>query len=259
MDYNGRDEKEAQEEFPLYTERIIINPKVKYKKLFSFLKFLGGAVIFGVIACAVIVLLYPYFDKKVNGNNEPAVSLELKKDQYIDDSVDGSLNNVRQDQADADRLEIKSTAQINEEASKCMVIFENDGSQNAGMNDSVGLIIGDINNAYIIIADSCVLNNYDTAVKAGFNGGAYGEAKLIGSDSYSKVSLLSVQKDSIKAASDADIQVAVLGNSYKMKENDPVIAIGRINGSTGQTKFGNITQITDESSVDTTFEMITNT
>jgi hypothetical protein len=29
MDYNGRDEKEAQEEFPLYTERIIINPKVK--------------------------------------------------------------------------------------------------------------------------------------------------------------------------------------------------------------------------------------
>ena len=63
MDYNGRDEKEAQEEFPLYTERIIINPKVKYKKLFSFLKFLGGAVIFGVIACAVIVLLYPYFDK----------------------------------------------------------------------------------------------------------------------------------------------------------------------------------------------------
>jgi len=106
------------------------------------------------------------------------------------------------------------------------------------MNDSVGLIIGDINNAYIIIADSCVLNNYDMAVKAGFNGGAYGEAKLIGSDSYSKVSLLSVQKDSIKAASDADIQVAVLGNSYKMKENDPVIAIGRINGSTGQTKFG---------------------
>lgn len=79
MDYNGRDEKEtqetqetqeaqeaqeAQEEFPLYTERIIINPKVKYKKLFSFLKFLGGAVIFGVIACAVIVLLYPYFDKR---------------------------------------------------------------------------------------------------------------------------------------------------------------------------------------------------
>ena len=61
-----------------------------------------------------------------------------------------------------------------------MVIFENDGSQNTGMNDSVGLIIGDINNAYIIIADSCVLNNYDTAVKAGFNGGAYGEAKLIG-------------------------------------------------------------------------------
>ena len=48
-----------------------------------------------------------------------------------------------------------------------MVIFENDGSQNTGMNDSVGLIIGDINNAYIIIADSCVLNNYDTAVKAG--------------------------------------------------------------------------------------------
>ena len=164
MDYNGRDEKETQEtqeEFPLYTERIIINPKVKYKKLFSFLKFLGGAVIFGVIACAVIVLLYPYFDKKVNGNNEPAVSLELKKDQYIDDSVDGSLDNVRQDQADTDRLEIKSTAQINEEASKCMVIFENDGSQNTGMNDSVGLIIGDINNAYIIIADSCVLNNYE--------------------------------------------------------------------------------------------------
>ena len=176
--------------------------------------------------------MYPYFDKKVNGNNEPAVSLELKKDQYIDDSVDGSLDNVRQDQADTDRLEIKSTAQINEEASKCMVIFENDGSQNTGMNDSVGLIIGDINNAYIIIADSCVLNNYDMAVKAGFNGGAYGEAKLIGSDSYSKVSLLSVQKDSIKAASDADIQVAVLGNSYKMKENDPVIAIVRINGST---------------------------
>ena len=231
MDYNGRNEKETQEtqeEFPLYTERIIINPKVKYKKLFSFLKFLGGAVIFGVIACAVIVLLYPYFDKKVNGNNEPAVSLELKKDQYIDDSVDGSLDNVRQDQADTDRLEIKSTAQINEEASKCMVIFENDGSQNTGMNDSVGLIIGDINNAYIIIADSCVLNNYDMAVKAGFNGGAYGEAKLIGSDS------------KILLAETVDL----------------IAAKGRINGSTGQTKFGNITQITDESSVDNTFEMM---
>ena len=58
------------------------------------------------------------------------------------------------------------------------------------------------------------------------------------------------------SASDADIQVAVLGNSYKMKENDPVISVGRINGSTGQTKLGNITQITDESSVDNTFEMM---
>ena len=35
-----------------------------------------------------------------------------------------------------------------------------------GMNDSVGLIIGDINNAYIIIADSCVLNNYDNGCQS---------------------------------------------------------------------------------------------
>ena len=94
------------------------------------------------------------------------------------------------------------------------------------------------------------------AVKAGFNGGAYGGQSLSAVIHTVKFLLLSVQKDSIKAASDADIQVAVLGNSYKMKENDPVIAIGRTNGSTGQTKFGNITQITDESSVDNTFEMM---
>ena len=33
MDYNGRDEKETQEtqeEFPLYTERIIINPMARF-------------------------------------------------------------------------------------------------------------------------------------------------------------------------------------------------------------------------------------
>ena len=114
MDYNGRDEKEtqetqetqeAQEEFPLYTERIIINPKVKYKKLFSFLKFLGGAVIFGVIACAVIVLLYPYFDKKVNGaGNVSAVIAIYLFSKYAADPYKGLMETINLKNTDTDTL-----------------------------------------------------------------------------------------------------------------------------------------------------------
>ncbi len=54
------------EDFPLYTEKIVVNPKKKYKRLINILWVILCAVIFGILASFVMVIVFPMINKRFN-------------------------------------------------------------------------------------------------------------------------------------------------------------------------------------------------
>ena len=260
-DKNSRTEYTG-EDFSLYTERIVVNPRVKYKKLFSLLKLMLAAVLFGAVACGVMVILYPFLDRRINGESQPQSSLIMKKDEYLidyDSSEDILERPVQTEEAAA---EVKSLSEVVENARKCMVVLEGvymaDEEQpyeDGEREDVAGLIVGELEDYYVILTDEKLMRMTGGGCAVKFGESAVGQAYLIGSDSYSGLSLLRAEKNSISSSEDFDVSIAVLDNSYIVEEQDEVVAVGRISGSMDEIRYGNVSAITTESSVDNSFEI----
>ena len=54
----GNTEHKEEDSFALYTEKIVPKPSVKYRRLIRAAKFFVAAVVFGLIASGVMLLLY---------------------------------------------------------------------------------------------------------------------------------------------------------------------------------------------------------
>ena len=150
------------EDFPLYTEKIVVNPKKKYKRLINILWVILCAVIFGILASFVMVIVFPMINKRFNEVPKTPIHLELNKDEYIiRDDFEESENDLNIGQAKPQGVtEIKNIEEIVENALKSMVVIEyetqliqNEENEN---NQSVGLIVGDVNDDIIILTSNHV-------------------------------------------------------------------------------------------------------
>ena len=61
----GNTEHKEEDSFALYTEKIVPKPSVKYRRLIRAAKFFVAAVLFGLIASGVMLLVYPALEKRM--------------------------------------------------------------------------------------------------------------------------------------------------------------------------------------------------
>ncbi len=246
------------EEFPLYTEKIVVNPKKKYKKLIHILWVAVCAVIFGILASFVMVIVFPMINKRFNEVPKTSIHLELDKDEYImRDDVEENDPDIGQAKPQG-VTEVKSIEEIVENALKSVVVInyetllpQDEENKN---NQSVGLIVGDVNDDIIILTSNHVTSRGTCNVLIGESVSL--AANILGSDSDSGLSIISISKRNISDIDKIDYNVAVLGNSYMLQENDKVVAVGRLEGNIVGANVGKIVSLDTESVVDNVYDIL---
>lgn len=250
------------EEFPLYTEKIVVNPKKKYKRLINMLWVALCAVVFGILASFVMVIVVPMIDKKFHEVPKTTIHLELDKDEYIirDDIEEKNDPNLEytKPQEQTESTPIIDVEQIIENALKSIVIIDCGEQVSQGENDinnqDVGLIIGDVDNDIIILTSRHDTSKSTCDVIMGDS--VHLTADILGSDKDSGLSVLSVSKRNISELDKIDYNVAVLGNSYMLQPNDKVVAVGKLNGHIIDANIGRIVSLDTESVVDNIYDIL---
>lgn len=253
------------ENYELYTEKIIVNPFAKYKKVMGVFKFIVAAVVFGLIASVVMAFTYPWLVAQ-RAEEAAKKELEFKKDEYPTENIgteteaaDVSHENATEDETVERQL---SYTEVIEKIKKSVVTITNgSGSVNEAVSDeeqgkaTVGVIIGELDNRYIILTNNNAVSSFEEKYVV-ISDNTEIKAEFISSDNETNIALIDIAVENIPLDERLDIDVAQLDNSYLVKQGDAFIAMGRLYGKTKSADHGYVTGIMSESGIDNTYGII---
>ncbi len=264
----GNTEHKEEDSFALYTEKIVPKPSVKYRRLIRAAKFFAAAVLFGLIASGVMLLVYPALEKRMVQRNTDKEILTIEKDEYPSEeqdntetketiSEDGVGNEAITQATDAAALKNVATAAI-----KSLVLIDvyktdmgNILTETQSATETVGLVIGQVNSEYIILTNAAVVRDSSSLVVK-VSKATEVDAELVGSDTDTGIAIVSVKESQIPSKERSSIVTAQLDNSYSVQQGDIVVAAGRLYGQNKTVDYGMVSGISTKSGVDNSYEII---
>ena len=263
------------EDFSLYTEKIVVQPSVKYRSLINLAKILGGACIFGIVASIVIAVVHPWMSEHFGMGRAERESLAIMKDEYPTeeiknteselDTIEGSVEAERESlylTSEDYGAYIKSLETNVAMIKRSMVTVDSSHSSvddfisgETSDTETVGIVIGQINSEYIVMTYSEVITDEDSIVVR-VSDSTEINATLLGRNDKTGIALIGVREGSIPAGERSMMVVANLGNSYNVKQGDMVIAAGKLYGKMGSVDYGTIASITPASGMDNSYELM---
>ena len=129
-----------QVDFPLYTEKIVVSPLVKYRKLLNIIKGIIIAVVILIIACIGGVLVHRYIKDKEAAEAVARNPLVLEKDEYNMYSRSPSLDSEEPDLS-SKYYWIKA---VMYNISKSIVQIG---------DNTVGIVAGEVDGDYIVLTE----------------------------------------------------------------------------------------------------------
>lgn len=264
----GNTEHKEEDSFALYTEKIVPKPSVKYRRLIRAAKFFAAAVLFGLIASGVMLLVYPALEKRMVQRNTDKEILTIEKDEYPSEeqdntetketiSEDGAGNEAITQATDAAALKNVATAAI-----KSLVLIDvyktdmgNILTETQSATETVGLVIGQVNSEYIILTNAAVVSDSSSLVVK-VSKATEVDAELVGSDTDTGIAIVSVKESQIPSKERSSIVTAQLDNSYSIQQGDIVVAAGRLYGQNKTVDYGMVSGISTKSGVDNSYEII---
>lgn len=278
------EESDNNQEYSLYTEKIVVKPSVKYKKLILLGWVLAAGCIFGAAASVIIVLFAPNMYDRLIVSHEERETLRFEKDEYpqepdgtdADGTTEGETvtmgqlsDNLSEAAAETGAVTTddyvtftKALKKIVSGIQKSIVsidIYESDMDdfirQSESSTETIGAVIGTAGSEYIILTNYTSIADSDSVVVK-LSDSVEVNAQIIGSDKESNMALLAVKESSVPSAQRAQLSIARLGNSYKVSQGDIAIAAGRINGVAGAIDYCTITEISTESGLDNSYQVM---
>lgn len=281
MEYRNN---EQEQEYSLYTEKIVPSPKVKYRRVIRAVKLLVLIVFIGVVYVVSDKIVIPAVRYKIAVKNATVDRIEFTRDEYPDtiqlDNEEGIgqikydydtiMQALRSKVIDVQRTVVTVREHIEENVIDETVTGEDGASK--GSSDSiqrdlkkmqyedeelfstVGIIVGYLNDRYMILTSQLytdVTSEYDVIVQ---DAGEY-KAELVCSDELTGISIISIDGSKVSDNDRQHMQVAELGNSYMLNKGDIVIASGKIYGTDGAVDYGTITNRTSYNSIDNNYEV----
>ncbi len=281
MEYRNN---EQEQEYSLYTEKIVPSPKVKYRRVIRAVKLLVLIVFIGVVYVVSDKIVIPAVRYKIAVKNATVDRIEFTRDEYPDtiqlDNEEGIgqikydydtiMQALRSKVIDVQRTVVTVREHIEENVIDETVTGEDGASK--GSSDSiqrdlkkmqdedeelfstVGIIVGYLNDRYMILTSQLytdVTSEYDVIVQ---DAGEY-KAELVCSDELTGISIISIDGSKVSDNDRQYMQVAELGNSYMLNKGDIVIASGKIYGTDGAVDYGTITNRTSYNSIDNNYEV----
>lgn len=264
----GRTEN-GEEKYSLYTEKIVVNPFVKYKKIISLFKLLFAAAVFGVVASSVMALTYPWFMEHYHKQEQAKSSLELGRDELPSDALIGETEKATDavtenapTVAEKDPSDQTSYAEVIKQIQKSVVRITSTGRNvdsligtSEDVKDTVGIIVGELEGNYIILTsrsdiqtfqDYFVIISDDNEIPV----------QYISADQETDMALLSMNTRQLSEEEQSLVAVAVLDNSYLVKQGDAFVALGKLYGKIKSADHGVVTGITTECGIDNSYGII---
>lgn len=236
-----KDTNTENESFSLYTEKIVVSPFVKYKRVISIVR---TCVIVAIIFLAGVMSAY-FVSRMVKVKEEnhvvPRTALTLEKDEYDKYSKSPTFPTEEPDLS----ANYKKIQRAMDRASQSIVPIG---------DNTVGILIGEVDGDYIIVteyregADS---SSYYVKVSDAVNVAA----EIINVDSHTGLALLAVDIETLNRAG-VSPSVASIGNSYDARVNEIVMAIGRVQDNSEGYASGYITGMSTDSGVDIAYDIL---
>lgn len=266
-----------EQEYPLYTERIVPSPKVKYRRLIKTVKILLLIIAIGVIYAVADKIVIPVIMDKIAVRNRVVDHIEFTRDEYPDpetqqiedqrqikNDYDAIIQSLRSKVSDVQRTVVtvreyvsghyndndSDTPYVSEKIQDDLVKLEN----NVEGYSTMGLLVGHLNGRYMILTSqtyTAAVEEYAVVVQ---DSDEY-KAELVCSDELTGISIISIYDTQVTDADSQYMKVADLDNSYVLNKGDMVIATGKIYGTSGAIDYGTITNRTVANSIDNNYEI----
>jgi len=249
-------------DFELYTEKVVLNPRVKYKKLIRIVRII--VIIIWILAALILLykLVWPKIKAKIIEKNTEVIYIEKDDyedyfdDQYSEDDIpdigddyDSALNNLKS-MVDACK---SSVVTIDYKYND----LESELGDNSA-NKMPGVIVGHVNSEYLIITSASVRDKNDKDVELVVN--FSDSSQVVLSQVYTLEELgLSLYKFSDSAISvniRDSLKVATLGNSYVLDQGDMLIFVGKLHSSVDTINYCTITSLSTKIAIDHNFEIL---
>ena len=238
----NNDNIENEGEFSLYTETIVQSPLEKYKKQIAILRGVAAGAVLCFVIFAVAMLVQKLTKKEEVENYIPRTPLTLEKDEY---SIYGRSPSMETEEPDISRIQYWINAIIYNVSRSILYIGE----------DTVGVVIGESDGDYVILTE----NHRDWADEnyyISISDEVTIPATVIRKDADSGIALLAVKKSAVTEAGKTP-DVVKAGNSYGVKQNDIVIALGRVQSNAKGYAAGYVKENnTLENDVDISYDIL---
>ncbi len=266
-DENKKSSASREQGFDFITETIKRKPINKRRLIGKFIWNAFLAVVFGVIACTVFIIIRPHLESLIHPQQEEPTLVTIPKEEQETEEVKESeaveeekpqevitqvvqkVENVRKDLDIPEYQHLyHEINMVTKEAKKSMVTvtgvfsdvdwFMNPYEENESTS---GLIVADNGKELLIIAQTRVIKNAE-AVRVTFCDGTEQDAVVKRSDTETGLSVVGVELEQIPEATKEQIAMAKLGSSITPSlVGTPVIAIGNPIGIADSVSQGVIT------------------
>jgi S1-C subfamily serine protease len=229
------------EDFSLYTEKIVVNPLVKYKKLLIFVRGVMVTAVVLILACIGIIFAHKYIQGKENSEVVARNPLVLDKDEYSIYSKSPAL--------DAEEPNIAGKYYWIQYIMQSI----KDSLLQIGDN-SAGVVAGEVDGDYIILTEyNPDWSREDYYVKVDEE--TLVSTELISTDEYTGLALIAVNSGTLNSAG-VSPRIVKMGNSYEARQNEIVIALGRVQDNSEGYATGYITEVTSDSGIDMSLDIL---
>lgn len=261
------------EEFSFLNEKIKDKPFYKKKWVKLLISTVVLAVIFGVVSCTVFTKMYAWIESKQE--QEEMKNIEIPQDSQEEaQQPEEDASEETQAQTEPVVVEAELTLEnvsklydeiqaLAEEAGKSLVNVTavrsdvdwfNEAYENNGQ--STGMIIGDNGVELLILTNYTTVEDCD-GINVTFADDSVSAAVLKKYDVTTDMAVISVNLSEISEATSEAVSRADLGNSVRLKAGEPVIAIGRADGSDHSMKIGTLTSTNNsQSAVDAQYTIL---
>ena len=269
----GTEKGEPGDFYEFMKETIKAKPLDKKKLARQLGKLAGSGAVFGLAAAMVFGALAPGLlqraeerqsDREVqfqNGTQETEEEQEEVQEDQEDTQTEQTTIIQEMTPEDYQTLysDIFATAQEAEKAIVTVNSRQNDQDwfQTPYESQISGLLVAESGQEYYILTEYRIVENVDR-IEVTFCDGTINEARFQKADSNTGVAILKVAKSEVPAETQQAIAIAPLGESYNVKQGEPVLAIGSPMGYSDSVGYGIVTSTSNTvSRVDAQYGLIT--
>lgn len=252
------------EEFSFMNEKIKDKPFYKKKWVQIMAGTFALAIVFGIVAGITFAKMSAWLEaqKELEERKEIQIPQDLEEETRIQEAAEPSSPEPAEPVVVETELTLKEYGKLYgelqslaEEASKSLVEVTtvsngvdwfNEDYENR--NQSVGMIIGDNGVELLILTRYSGVEGCD-GIHITFSDDSEASAVLKKYDLITDLGVISVNLSDISSETQKMIVKAELGNSMLLKPGEPVMAIGRPDGSEDSVKFGMLTSTQNKQSV----------